>query len=144
MAKSIKIITDIILVIMILILLGYFILKFTGKVQIYKIETGSMEEVIHTGDYVLRYKTNDYKVGDIITYKVDDYFVTHRIVSINGDKLVTKGDANNLEDDEISINQVEGKIIYHGKPLNFVINFKFAIIAFLLVIYLLSYYFEKK
>lgn len=144
MSKVFKIIVDVILVLMIIILVGYFILRITNKIRIYSVETGSMEDKIHKGDYILLYRKSNYHVGDVITYKVDNYFITHRIVKMDGNKITTKGDANNSEDEEININQVEGKVIYTGGILNIIINFKFVIVAFMIGLYLLSCYFEKE
>jgi signal peptidase len=144
MSKVFKIIVDVILVLMIIILASYFILRITNKIRIYSVETGSMEDKIHKGDYILLYRKNNYHVGDVITYKVDNYFITHRIVKMDGNKITTKGDANNSEDEEININQVEGKVIYTGGILNIIINFKFVIVAFMIGLYLLSCYFEKE
>jgi signal peptidase len=144
MSKVFKKIMDIILVLMIILLVGYFVLRITDKIRIYHVETGSMEDRIHKGDYILLFKRNSYHVGDVVTYQVDNYFVTHRIIKIDNDKVITKGDANNLEDEKININQIKGKVIYCGKILNIIINFKFVIVAFLVGIYLLSWYFDKE
>ena len=144
MSKIIKTIFDVLLTLIIVLLIAYFVLRITDKIRIYKVETGSMEDMIHTGDYILLYRKNKYYINDVVTYKVNNYFVTHRIIKIDNDKVTTKGDANNKEDDEISINQIEGKVIYCGRLLNFIIEFKFAIVAFLIGLYLLSWYFEKE
>ncbi len=144
MSKVFKGIVNVVLVLVIILLLGYLILRVTNKIVIYRVETGSMEDKIHVGDYILLLKKNKYYVGDVVTYRVNDYFITHRIVKIDNEKLTTKGDANSLEDDEIDISQVEGKVIYCGGILNIIINFKFVIVAFLVGLYLLSCYFEKE
>ena len=53
--------------------------------------------------------------GDIVTYKENEnYFVTHRIIEKNGNKLITKGDSNNEIDTEIVNSQILGKVIYHS------------------------------
>ena len=144
MNKIFKLVFDIILIASIVLLSIYLVLRFLGITEIYKVETGSMEDSIHTGDYILILKKNNYQVGDIVTYIKDGYHVTHRIIKKNGDKVVTKGDANNTPDEEISVNNIVGKTIYHGKLLNFLIDFKFAIASLLIGVYLLSLYFEKK
>ena len=144
MSKVFKIIVDIILVLAIILLIGYVVLRVTNKIRIYSVETGSMEDKIHRGDYILLYRKTNYHVGDVITYKVDNYFITHRIVKIDGNKITTKGDANNLEDEEIDISQVEGRVVYTGGILNIIINYKFVIVAFMVGLYLLSCYFEKE
>ena len=142
MSKVFKITFNILLVLIIVLLVIYFALRVTDKVRIYNVETGSMENKIHPGDYILLLKKSKYYVGDIVTFKVKNYFITHRIVKIENNKVVTKGDANNEEDEEINLDQIEGKVIYYGGILNFVIKFKFVLAAFLVGLYLLSCYFE--
>jgi len=52
------------------------------------------------------------KSGDIITIYQDGEFVTHRVVSVNGDATVTtKGDANAYADAPINVNSYVGKVI---------------------------------
>jgi signal peptidase len=140
MVKIIRRIIDIIFVAIIAILVGYFILRLMGKTAIFNVQTGSMETGIHVGDYILTYKTNHYEVGDIVTYKYEKVYVTHRIIQKKDDKIITKGDANNVEDEEIDLKDIKGKVIYSGGVLNIIINFKYAIVAFMLAIYLLSCY----
>ncbi len=144
MARIVKIISDVLLVLAIIVLIAYFALRFTNKIKIYKVETGSMEDKIHAGDYILLYRKGNYKVDDVVTYQSNGYFVTHRIIKIDGDKITTKGDANNIEDDEITPSQIEGTVVYCGGILNIVINFKFVIVALLVGLYLVSCYFEKE
>ena len=144
MDKLLKKISDILFIVVIIILVIYFVLRNMGIFEIYEVETGSMEQGIHVGDYVLICRKNNYVVGDIVTYKKDDYYVTHRIIkSINGDKVITKGDANNVADDEIDKSAIVGKVILIGSLLNYLIEFKFGIISLFLGIYLLTCYFSK-
>lgn len=144
MSKIFKIIMDSLLILVIVFLAGYYILRITGIINIYIVETGSMEYKIHVDDYILLFKSNKYKIGDIVTYRENDYFITHRITKIDGDKITTKGDANNMEDAEINKKQIEGKVIYYGGILNFIIKFKFAIISVMVSLYMLSCYFGKE
>ena len=144
MRKIFKITFDILFIIAIVIICVYFILRFTGKTEIFKIQTGSMEEDIHTGDYILIFKKSDYKVGDIVTYKKENYHITHRIIKKDGNKIITKGDANNTPDEEINSKSIIGKVLYHGGLLNILINFKYVIVSGLLGIYLISCYLDKK
>ena len=144
MPKIIRIISDIVFVLLITLLGAYFILRFTGTADIYKVQTGSMEDGIHAGDYILIYKKSSYNLGDVVTFKKDNYHVTHRIIKKNGNKITTKGDANNIEDEEINEKSIIGKVIYNGGCLNFIIDYKYAIASILLAIYLFSCYFSKK
>ena len=143
MNKLLKMVYNTIFVIGISLLLIYFSLRLIGVAEIYKVKTGSMEDGIHVGDYILIYKKKDYKLKEIVTYKKDNYYVTHRIVKKNGNKFVTKGDANNIEDEEIELKSIVGKVIYSGGMLNILIDYKYAIGSGLLGLYLLSCYFTK-
>lgn len=144
MSKIFKITFDITFIISIIILSIYFILRLFGIAEIYEVKTGSMEDGIHVGDYILIIKKNNYKVGDVVTYKKEGYHVTHRIIKKNRNKVTTKGDANNVADKEIKTSSIIGKVIYHGGLLNILIDFKYVIACSLLGLYLLSMYFEKK
>ena len=143
MIKLFKKIIDILFVVIIVILVAYFVLRVTNKVAIYEVKTGSMEDGIHVGDYILTYKCDKYNVGDVVTYDVNGYFVTHRIVEKNGSKVITKGDANNVADEEIDEKSIRGRMIYNGGILNVIINYKLAIIGFMLMIYLITYYLDS-
>lgn len=144
MAKIVKIFTDAIFILLIILLAAYFVLRFFGVAEIYKVQTGSMEDGIHAGDYILIYKKDKYNVGDVVTYKKDDYHVTHRIIKKKGNKVITKGDANNVEDSEINTSDIVGKVIYNGGCLNFVVDYKYALASGLLALYLFSCYFGEK
>ena len=144
MGKVFKTIFDIIFILVIIALVGYFVLRSVDYLEIYEVETGSMENGIHIGDYVLICRKKEYVVGDIVTYRKNDYYITHRIIkSINGDKVITKGDANNVADDEIDKSAIVGKVILIGGILNFIIDYKFGIVSLFLGIYLLTCYFGK-
>lgn len=143
MTKIYKKIMNVILIILIVLLSIYALLRFTNRVEIYKVRTGSMEDGIHVGDYILITKRSNYKIGDVVTYKIDNYYITHRIVEINDDKVITKGDANNTEDKAISKSDIIGKVMFKGGLLNFIIKYKYILVCILLGLYLLSYYFDK-
>ena len=65
--------------------------------------SGSMEPKIRTGGLVFT-DTNrkDPKIGDIITYSLNDSFVTHRVVRKEGSTLITKGARNGNIYDTVS------------------------------------------
>lgn len=76
--------------------------------------SGSMEPTINIGDIIIvDTKIKKFKKDDIISfYDKDGSFITHRIVSINGKKFITKGDNNNTEDEAIDISKVIGKFVF--------------------------------
>ena len=73
--------------------------------------TGSMEPNITPDDLIIVKKTNDYKVDEVIVYQSHGLLVVHRIIEINGDEIITQGDANNTPDDPIKVDQVKGEVI---------------------------------
>ena len=98
--------------------------------SVLNIATGSMSGTIEEGDVIIIKKTDDYKIGDIVTYLPETYdrktiSTTHRIIRINDDgTIVCKGDANNSEDAEIKREQIVGevKIDENGQPLSVIRN----------------------
>jgi signal peptidase len=129
-----------ILLIGILLIGGISALSALGLPQqhrIFVVQSGSMEPAIKTGSVVITGSAAEYKVGDIITYKLSPeaniqnpkYTVTHRIVEISGEgdllQYRTKGDANNAMDSlPVTKNLIVGKTIfsipYFGYPVTFV------------------------
>lgn len=75
------------------------------------VNSGSMENAIHVDDLVIIQQNDDYTVNDIITFRQNNLFVTHRIMEVTETELITKGDANNIADEAINRSQVEGKVI---------------------------------
>ena len=140
MEKILKILIDIVTIIIIIALVVYFGLRITGIIDVYEVKTGSMIPTIKVSDYIMIYKSKELKKGDIVTFKFENSLVTHRIVNIKDNKITTRGDANNINDDEIDISAVIGKVIIIGGLLNIVVNYKIPIIAFMLAIYLLTCY----
>lgn len=79
-----------------------------------EVVSGSMEPKISKGDMiVIDTKIKKYKEKDIVTFKDSNgSFVTHRILEINDDEVITKGDANNTIDDPINLDDIVGKYIF--------------------------------
>ena len=99
------------------------------------VATGSMSGTIEVNDIIFVKITKDAKVHDIITFKnKDGSLITHRLVSKNGDKYITKGDVNNVSDEEISKDQMVGRVVNVVSP-SFIIK---SIAIFLIVFILLA------
>lgn len=77
----------------------------------FEVVTGSMSGTIEIGDLVIVKITDSVEPDDIIVYQEENHFVTHRVLEINGEKIVTKGDANSSKDLPISNKQVLGKVV---------------------------------
>ncbi len=78
----------------------------------FEVATGSMSPTIEIGDVIIVKLTKDVEKQDIIVYKDGKDFITHRLISIKENELITKGDANNSEDKSITKEQVLGQVIY--------------------------------
>lgn len=95
------------------------------------IETGSMNGTsviienkdpvqISIGDLILIKKTNDYKIGDVITFihEGEKIPTTHRIIGYTDDGYITKGDANNTKDSlPVLKEEVIGEVVGHYPKL---------------------------
>lgn len=79
---------------------------------VFQVITGSMEDTIKIKDIIIVEITKEVEENDIITFKSGENFVTHRIINKDRDNLITKGDANNSQDDPIKLNDVVGKVIF--------------------------------
>lgn len=79
--------------------------------SVFEVQTGSMVPEINPGDWIIVKATNNIKVDDIITYKYDGEFITHRVIGVYNNTYVTKGDANNSKDDPIDSKQVIGEVV---------------------------------
>ena len=76
------------------------------------ITSGSMWPEIKKGDLILIKGVDskeEIKIDDIVIYKNPKGFTIHRVIKMNEDTLVTKGDANNVEDAPVRYEEVIGK-----------------------------------
>lgn len=81
--------------------------------------SGSMEPAIMVDDLIIVKEEASYEVGDVVVYQIGKMLVVHRIVDMDAETVTTRGDANNVDDAAIDLNQVKGKVIarvpYVGK-----------------------------
>jgi len=75
-----------------------------------------MEPAINTGDVVIAGPAGaigGIKPGSIVTYESGQDVITHRVVSIDGDTLITKGDASEDTDSRpVQLSQVKGSYLF--------------------------------
>ncbi len=77
------------------------------------VTSSSMWPTLKKGDLVVLKGVDgpeDVQVGDIIAFRHEAGFAIHRVVSIEGEKITTQGDANDLADPPISIDDVVGRV----------------------------------
>ena len=86
-----------------------------------------MEPAIKTGGVVVIKPTETYQVGDIITFGKDTKTqipTTHRIIEIENESFLTKGDANDSPDPlPIQKSDIKGRVIFSAPYVGFVVDF---------------------
>lgn len=97
-------------------------------IRLYVVRTGSMEPEIKTGSLCFvdhRAELSSIKCGDIITFSTSDgTAVTHRAVRTENGSIITKGDANNAEDENaVTSDNFIGKCIFNIPQLGKAVQF---------------------
>ena len=84
--------------------------------SLFEVQTGSMHGTIEAGDWIIIKSNRTVQIGDIVTYKHGNDFITHRVIESYKGTYVTKGDANNTKDDPIDQSQIIGTVVktFHG------------------------------
>ncbi|HKI55414.1 MAG TPA: signal peptidase I [Anaerolineales bacterium] len=74
--------------------------KLGGRSSYVMVNGISMEPNYHTGDLVIVHKVPTYQVGDVVTYRdaILGEYIIHRIIAVEQDKYVFKGDNNSWID----------------------------------------------
>lgn len=107
--------------------------------------SGSMEPALSVGDLLLIREADSYEVGDIVVYQSGIVAVVHRLISLDGETAVTKGDANNAADEAIPVQDIKGKVSARIPGAGKIIRLlhtptaKLAILAAAVLLLLLSY-----
>ena len=79
--------------------------------SLFEVATGSMSPTIEVGDVVITKLTKEVNANDIIVYMDGKNIITHRLIEKNGDKIITRGDANNSEDKPIEEKMIIGEVV---------------------------------
>lgn len=90
------------------------------------ITSGSMNPAVPTGSLVVVLNKDDsYKTGDIVSFKVENMIITHRIVEKKSNQeFVTKGDANLTKDfSYVSEKEIMGKVILSIPYIGYIVLF---------------------
>lgn len=106
----------------------------------YSVATGSMKPVISPNDLIFVKITKNVSKGDIITFKDSGSIVTHRLIDINNNKYITKGDANNTSDTGINKNDIIGKVVYVITPD---VIFKGIVVILIFIIFIVILNFDR-
>jgi len=124
------------------LLLIFSIFPITGNYKIMVVQSGSMEPAIKMGSIVAVKPSENYNIGDVITfgpYTKTKAPTTHRIYDIKvieGKPIyITKGDANNAPDArEVRQREVIGKVLFNLPYLGYAVDVAKKPIGFMLII----------
>ena len=73
--------------------------------------SGSMEPELSVGDLLIIREQDGYKVGDVVVYQSGSMAVVHRIMEIDPETAITRGDANNSDDLPIATSAIKGRVV---------------------------------
>ncbi len=115
------------------LILTISILPIKDNYRILSVISGSMEPTIDTGSLIAVKPVDEYRQGDVITFKPtesseDKDNITHRIVGIEETdgfiEYKTKGDANEHEDsDTVKPSQIIGKYFFSIRYLGYILMY---------------------
>ena len=116
------------LVMGIVVLVGALVMvMFIMGIRPYAVLSGSMEPAIHVGSVCMvdmNFPFKNIKVGDVISVKSGDLAITHRVTAVTNEGLVTKGDANNVEDTGyVTVDGYFGKTLFSVPLVGYVVIF---------------------
>ena len=105
-------------IILALVVVGLGFVYFSPDYSMYLVRSESMKPAINMGDMIITGPVDgplngQVNPGVVVTYERGQELVTHRVLSVNGDTLMTKGDA--VEDPDpspISVSSVSGIYLF--------------------------------
>lgn len=120
------------------------IIPITGNYKLMVVQSGSMEPVIKMGSMVVVKPSEDYKIGDMISFmnRVErEESITHRIIDlevIEGESFyITKGDANEDPDPRrVAKTEIIGKVLFSIPYFGYAVDFAKKPLGFALIIIL--------
>lgn len=112
------------------VLVVFSMFPIAGNMKLLTVLSGSMEPQIHTGSMIFIKPAGEYNIGDVVTKTTEDKdtTITHRIIEkelIDSKAVfVTKGDANNVADNEkVAQERIVGKVFLNIPYLGYAVNF---------------------
>ncbi len=110
--------------------------------------SGSMEPELSVNDLIIIKKTEKLYTGQVVVFQDRNSLVVHRIESIDGDWVVTKGDANNTADAPVKRSDIKGEVVlavpYVGIVIDVVKSPVVVIILIALALFLLERSYRKE
>ena len=85
--------------------------------------SGSMEPELSVDDLIFVKSADHYQVGDVVVFASGSSLVVHRIMELDGNTVITQGDANNTPDDPITLRDIKGKVVFDLPYVGVVVDF---------------------
>ena len=126
MAKVMKVLGWIVTSVLVLFIAGLGFIHFMPGYSFSLVRSGSMVPAIKMGDVIITRPAGEANIqpGRIVMYRHDVEMITHRILSIDGDTLVTKGDALEHPDPwPVVISSVHSVYLFKIPYIGYAINF---------------------
>ena len=124
-----KVFTCVVAIVLAIFIGGFAFVHFSPNYDAYLARSESMKPAINMGDVIITGPLNGpigggVKAGSIVTYRHGAELITHRVLSVDGDTLVTKGDA--VEDPDpwsVNLSDVKGVYLFRVPYMGYVSNF---------------------
>jgi len=124
-----KILSRSVLTVLVLIIAALALMYISPGYNLYLVRSESMRPAINIGDLIITGPMNgpingEVKPGTIITYEYSNELVTHRVRSIDGKTVVTKGDATEDPDPwSVAMSDVRGVYLFKIPFMGYLTNF---------------------
>ena len=124
-----KVVTRVVTIALAIVIGGFLFVHFSPDYDVYMVRSESMKPAINMGDMVITGPLGgalgrEIRAGSIITYQRGEELVTHRVLSVDGDTLLTKGDAmDNPDPWSVTMSQVRGIYLFRIPYIGYVSSF---------------------
>lgn len=117
--------------------LVFLLLPYVSGVHYVSVLSNSMSPSFNAGDVLVVAPTNVIQEEDVISFWSGGSLVTHRVLEVNGQSFITKGDANEDADlGEVSRSEILGKVVFNIPFMGVFTSFVRTIYGFILFILL--------
>lgn len=135
-----KVVSWSVLILLIIVITGLVFVYFSPDYNLYLVKGQSMEPSISMGDVVLTgpqggLLSGEVEPGTIVTYINGNTPVTHRVIAVEGNNIITKGDAVEDPDSKpVPISTICGVYLIRIPYLGYLSNFMRTTIGWLVVV----------
>lgn len=124
-----KVVTRVVTIALAIVIGGFLFVHFSPDYDVYMVRSESMKPAINMGDMVITGPLGGplgraVRPGSIVTYQRGEELVTHRVLSVDGNTLVTKGDAmDNPDPRSVAMSDVRGLYLFRIPYMGYVSSF---------------------